>query len=93
MDKHPEKILEVFLLRHNLVLCLRSKYNNTVNVEYRLLHLGEEDSVCRFIADCFNKFIAPEYTEAGVKEFFKYANPRSLKDRLQKDHFVLIQTH
>ena len=51
---------------------------------------GEEDTVCRLIEESFNEFVAPEYSEAGVKEFFKYANPQSMKQRAEKDHFLLV---
>ena len=51
---------------------------------------GEEEAVCRLIEECFNEFVAPEYSEAGIEEFFKYANPQALRDRTQKDHFVLM---
>ena len=61
-----------------------------MNVEYRLMRSGEESAVCCLIKDCFNEFVAPDYNEAGVKEFFKYANPNSLKDRSQKNHSVLV---
>ncbi|HXZ94972.1 MAG TPA: GNAT family N-acetyltransferase [Dehalococcoidia bacterium] len=54
------------------------------------MHPGEEDAVCRLIEDSFNEFVAPDYSNVGVKEFFKYANPQSLKDRAQKNHFVFV---
>jgi ribosomal protein S18 acetylase RimI-like enzyme len=61
-----------------------------MNIEYRAMRSGEEDAVCRLIEDSFNEFIAPDYTEAGVKEFFRYANPQSLKERSQQNHFILV---
>jgi len=61
-----------------------------MNVEYRLMCSGVEYAVCRLIVESFNEFVAPEYSDAGVKEFLKYANPESLRDRSHKDHFVLV---
>jgi GNAT superfamily N-acetyltransferase len=61
-----------------------------MDIEYRLMHSGEENTVCRLIEDSFNEFVAPDYAKAGVEEFFKYANPESLKNRAQKNHFVLV---
>jgi ribosomal protein S18 acetylase RimI-like enzyme len=54
------------------------------------MRLGEEDSVCRLIEECFNKFIAPEYTETGVREFLNYVNPQFLNHRVQRNHIVLV---
>ncbi len=33
---------------------------------------------------------APGYSASGVKEFFKYASAECLKDRVQKNHLVLV---
>ena len=57
---------------------------------YRAARLGEETSVSNLVARSFNEFIAPEFSEEGVDEFFKYANPRSLKKRSEDSHFVLV---
>jgi ribosomal protein S18 acetylase RimI-like enzyme len=61
-----------------------------MSIIYRVLRLGEEDAVCRLIEESFNEFVAPEYSETGVKEFFKYSNPQSLKERAEKVHLVLL---
>ena len=61
-----------------------------MNVQYRMMLSGEENAVCHLVEDCFNEFVAPEYSEEGVREFFKYVNPSALRDRSQKSHFVLV---
>jgi GNAT superfamily N-acetyltransferase len=61
-----------------------------MNIKYRLMHSGEEDKVCCLIEECFNEFVAPEYSDAGVKEFLKYTNPKSLRNRTHNNHFVIV---
>lgn len=51
---------------------------------------GEEIVVCNIVARSFNEFIAPEFTEEGIEEFFKYANPREFKRRSDSGYFSLI---
>jgi len=51
---------------------------------------GEEVSVCNLVARSFNEFIAPEFTDQGIEEFFDYANPRELKKRSGSGYFSLV---
>jgi ribosomal protein S18 acetylase RimI-like enzyme len=61
-----------------------------MSIDYRLIRTGEEDAVCRLIEESFNEFVAPGYSEAGVKTFFKYANAQSMKKRADKDHVIFV---
>ena len=56
----------------------------------RPLREGEEIQVCNLVARSFNEFIAPGFSEEGVQEFFKYANPRALKKRMESDYFAMV---
>ena len=57
---------------------------------YRAARPGEETAVSNLVARSFNEFIAPGFSEEGIDEFFKYANPRSLAKRSEGSHFVLV---
>lgn len=57
---------------------------------YRPTRPGEEAAVSNLVARSFNEFIAPDFLEEGIEEFFKYANPRSLERRSGNNHFLLV---
>ncbi|HVY55431.1 MAG TPA: GNAT family N-acetyltransferase [Thermodesulfobacteriota bacterium] len=56
----------------------------------RLMRPGEEIEVSNLVAKSFNEFVAPDFPDEGIDEFFSYANPRSLKKRSEGSHFVLV---
>lgn len=60
------------------------------SLSYRLMKSGEESAVCALVTRVFNEFVAPDYSDDGVEEFFKYVEPNSLLERSQEDHFVLV---
>jgi GNAT superfamily N-acetyltransferase len=57
---------------------------------YRPARPGEEAAVSNLVARSFNEFIAPDFLEEGIEEFFRYANPRSLAKRSDGAHFILV---
>ncbi|MFI5323811.1 MAG: GNAT family N-acetyltransferase [Thermodesulfobacteriota bacterium] len=59
-------------------------------VTLRPLLSGEEIEVCNLVARSFNEFVAPDFGEDGIEEFFNYSNPRALRKRSEDDHFVLV---
>lgn len=59
-------------------------------ITYRLLKPGEEDEVCELIAEVFNEFIGPGYTDEGVLRFYMYANPETLAARQLENHFSMV---
>lgn len=60
------------------------------NIKFRKIRDGEEIEVCNLVARSFNEFIAPDFPEQGVEEFFLYSNPLSLKRRLEKNYFSMV---
>lgn len=60
------------------------------HTKYRKIRDGEEIEVCNLVAKSFNEFIAPDFSEQGIEEFFLYSNPLSLKKRLEKDYFAIV---
>ena len=59
-------------------------------LKLRPMGYGDEVEVCNLVARTFNEFIAPEFSEEGVDEFFKYSNPRALKRRLESGYFAIV---
>jgi len=57
---------------------------------YRPSRPGEETAVSNLVARSFNEFIARDFLEEGIEEFFKYANPRSLAKRSEGAHFIHV---
>ena len=56
----------------------------------RKIRAGEEIEVCNLVARSFNEFIAPEFSEEGVEEFFKYSNPREFLKRAESGYFSRV---
>ncbi|HEY3374157.1 MAG TPA: GNAT family N-acetyltransferase [Candidatus Aquicultor sp.] len=42
------------------------------------------------IRTSFNKFIAPGYTEEGIKMFFEFTDPEATLKRLSQNAFMLV---
>lgn len=57
---------------------------------YRLMVPGEEEAVINIVTEVFNAFVAPQYSEEGVTEFYKYANVTNLAERSKVNHFTVI---
>jgi predicted GNAT family N-acyltransferase len=53
---------------------------------------SEETEVSKLVIRIFNEFIAPAYSQEGINEFIKYAQPDALLSRSQKRHFILLAT-
>lgn len=62
----------------------------TASFIIRPLRDGEEIFICNLVVRTFNEFIAPEFTEEGVEEFFKYSNPRAFKKRTESGYFSMV---
>ena len=62
----------------------------TTLLTVRKIRLGEEVEVCNLVARSFNEFIAPEFSEEGIEEFFKYSNPREFKKRSESGYFSMV---
>jgi predicted GNAT family N-acyltransferase len=60
------------------------------NVKYRFMERGEERKVCAFVAKVFNEFVAPEYGQDGIDEFFKFANAEAMAGRASPEQVVMV---
>ena len=54
------------------------------------MQAGEESAVCDLVARVFESFVAPEFSQEGVREFLSYVEPEALAQRAQEGHFVLV---
>ncbi|MGD8639039.1 MAG: GNAT family N-acetyltransferase [Gammaproteobacteria bacterium] len=59
-------------------------------VVYQDMKPGEESAVCELVAQVFNKLVAPGYEQEGIEEFFRFANPIALAERIRSGGFVLV---
>ncbi len=59
-------------------------------IVFREMKAGEEQTVCDLVKQVFNEFVALDYENDGIEEFFRFANPDALKERMQSDGFVLV---
>lgn len=59
-------------------------------IEYREMNIGEEQMVCKLVSRVFNEFIAPDYEQKGIEEFFRFANPSAMRERMQSGGFILL---
>jgi GNAT superfamily N-acetyltransferase len=51
---------------------------------------GEEAEVCRLVGRVFGKFVAHEFSQEGVDEFLRYADPVAMARRCAEGHVVLV---
>ncbi len=61
-----------------------------VAIVYREINPEEEQTVCELVAQVFNEFVASDYEQDGIDEFFRFANPSAMKERMQSDGFALV---
>ena len=57
---------------------------------YRLMRPGEENPVIDLVSRVFAQFVAPLYSDEGVAEFMKYADPSIMAERTKGNHFVQV---
>lgn len=50
----------------------------------------EAEAVSALVLASFEEFIAPQYDEQGVTEFRRYAGPDAIRERILKNHFVMV---
>ena len=58
--------------------------------EYRRMKRGEETLVCNLALRVFEEFVAPQFSEEGVREFRNHTDPLIILRRSQSNHFILI---
>lgn len=59
-------------------------------VQYRFMQSEEAEAVVALVNHSFDKFVAPDYTEQGCREFKKYNTVAALQKRLKENHCVLL---
>jgi len=59
-------------------------------ISYEEMRSGEEEAVCEIVELVFNQFVAPDYEPEGKAEFFKFANPTAMADRVRFGGFVIV---
>jgi N-acetylglutamate synthase-like GNAT family acetyltransferase len=42
------------------------------------------------VTQVFNEYVASDYGQDGIEEFFRFANPDAMKERMKSDGFVLV---
>lgn len=60
------------------------------DIFYRLMRPGEEAEISELVVSVFNEFIGCRYPPEGVREFFDYVEPSSLRERFLSNHFTLV---
>ncbi len=61
-------------------------------ITYRVIEPGEEKKVSELVLESFGEFIRHEYSQEGIDEFRRYAQPEALEQRSRADHCVLVAT-
>ena len=51
---------------------------------------GEEGNVIHIVSSVFDEFVAPQYSDGGIAEFYRYANTKALIKRSKINHFTII---
>lgn len=57
---------------------------------YAPMKTGQEAEVCDLVVRSFNEFIAPGYSQEGMKSFLRYVQPDMFLKRSQSNHFVIV---
>ncbi len=59
-------------------------------VDFRFMMSGEEEAVCKLVKGVFEEFVAPDFDQDGIDEFFRYSNAQALAERCAPGAFVLV---
>jgi GNAT superfamily N-acetyltransferase len=51
---------------------------------------GEEQEVCALVARVFDEYVAGDFSAEGVAEFYGYAEPSAMAERIKKGDKVLL---
>ena len=62
-------------------------------IDYRTMRPGEEQLVCDVVGKVFYECIAQEYESEGLQEFFRFADPDRMRERMQSGGLVLVASH
>jgi len=50
----------------------------------------DEEEICALVKRIFDKFVAPDYPQDGIQEFYGFANPTAMKARDGKEQILLV---
>jgi GNAT superfamily N-acetyltransferase len=56
----------------------------------RPIEAGEEESVGDLVRRVFDRFVAPDFPEEGIREFLRYAHPSELARRCREGQLTLV---
>lgn len=59
-------------------------------IEYRRIQKDDASQVSSFMKGVFNRFVAPEFSNEGIREFMKYIQPDVLVHHFEKNHFGIL---
>ena len=59
-------------------------------ITYRVMKPSDADAASALARASFDEFIGPDYTPQGVEEFGKYVHGDALRERIARDHFVVV---
>ena len=59
-------------------------------IMYRFMEPGEEVETMHLVERVFNQFVAPEFVEEGVQEFFRFAHPAAMVARANDGQVVVV---
>ncbi len=63
------------------------------NIIYKEAEQKDVDSIFLLIKDSFDKYVAVDYSEEGIKEFYRHINPANLLMRINEGYFTCIATY
>ncbi len=56
----------------------------------REAEIGDVENIFQLISVCFDEFVAVDYNEDGVNEFYKHINPSTLLERINDGYYTLL---
>jgi GNAT superfamily N-acetyltransferase len=56
----------------------------------RFMDEGEEQEVCALVDEVFDAYVAGDFSPEGVREFYRYAEPRAMAGRCREGNRVLV---
>ena len=61
------------------------------SITYRMMEAADAEQVSDLVRTAFDEFIGPDFSEQGVAEFHRYADPEAFRDRIEGgSHFVMV---
>ncbi len=63
---------------------------NSMEIKYRLVTAEDIPNVHELVNRVFRRFVEPEYSEEGIREFQTYIQPDAFQTRLRENHFALV---